>query len=345
MAKSQKKTTIIWLIICLVLVSFLAIFSPYLNNMASKILLNNGIVTRIDNLLVHFISVGQGDSVAVNLPDDKVMVIDTGPYSNSLCLNYLNEKVFNSLNTNKIDYLVLTHADADHIGGALSVLSNYEVGIIYMPVVEGSSQTYNNLIAYIEENNLNTTVDFKDLVIYGDDYTIEFFGPLNYTNTNNSCPMIKLTYGDVSFLFTGDIPISMETKFIEEYGDLLDSDVLKVGHHGSSSSTGEDFLQVVTPDYAVISCGLNNSYGHPTEAVLNRLEAVGAEILRTDLLGDILFVVDENYTLYELDGDYAIVAFEFEFVYFVIVVDAVLLFYLVVVIVTGRNTKKVKNNA
>lgn len=343
---AQKKSTIIILAICLAIVSVLALFSNQIDIFAESVLLNFNIVSKDDNLLVHFISVGQGDSIAINLPDDKVMLIDTGPYSNSSCLNYLKEKVLNTSNSNRIDYMVLSHADADHTGGALSVLNEFEVGTLFMPVVEGTSQTYLNLVEYVESNNINATTEFEDLVIETAEYEINFFGPVSYSTTNTSCPIIKLTYNNFSFLFTGDVAISTEELFISRYGDLLDCDVLKVGHHGSRTSTSSEFLEVVTPDYAVISCGQNNSYGHPEQETLDRLENVDANILRTDILGDILFVVDNDFGMAEMDGDYKVSAMKFEFVYFAIVVDGVLMFYMILLFIKNNsNSKKSKTKA
>ena len=343
----KKKVVLITLIVMLVLVSFSAIFYKPINKRANSVLLSFNVVSSADSLLVHYISVGQGDAIAINLPDGKVMLIDTGDTSksaNSACINYLKDNVFNTVRNNKIDYLVLSHADADHIGGALAVLSNFEVGTIFMPSVGSNSQTYKNLCQYIEDNNLTSTTDYSGLVIDNGSYQIQAFGPLNFSDTNDSCAVIKITHAGFSFLFTGDIEATIDGNFVDEYGQALECDVLKVAHHGSGGASGEKFLACVMPEYAVISCGIGNSYNHPHQEALDRLNDVGAKIYRTDELGDILFVAGADYGLKELDGDYIIIGFKFNYLYIVIIVDALLAINIVIVAVSKPSKRKVKKH-
>jgi len=259
-------------------------------------------------------------------------------------INYLKDNVFNTVRNNKIDYLVLSHADADHIGGALAVLSNFEVDTIFMPSVGSNSQTYKNLCQYIEDNNLTSTTDYSGLVIDNGSYQIQAFGPLNFSDTNDSCAVIKISYAGFSFLFTGDIEATIDGNFVDEYGQALECDVLKVAHHGSGGASGEKFLACVMPEYAVISCGIDNRYNHPHQEALDRLNDVGAKIYRTDELGDILFVAGADYGLKELDGDYIIIGFKFNYLYIVIIVDVLLAINIVIVAVSKPSKRKVKKH-
>lgn len=343
----KKKTILITLIIMLVLVSFSAIFYKPINKRAQSVLLSFNVVSGADNLLVHYISVGQGDAIAINLPDNKVMLIDTGDTTksaNSACVNYLKENVFNTAKTNKIDYLVLSHADADHIGGALTVLKNFEVGTIFMPNVESNSQTYKNLCQHIADNNIHATTDYSGLVIDNGSYQIQVFGPLNFTDTNDSCAVIKISYAGFSFLFTGDIEATVDGEFVDKYKQELDCNVLKVAHHGSSGASSAKFLACVTPEYAVISCGTGNRYNHPHQEALDRLNDVGAKTYRTDLLGNIMFVAGADYGLAELDGDYTIIGFKFNYLYIVIIVDSLLALNIVIVAVSKPKRDKTKKH-
>lgn len=334
----QKKKPIIILVSIMLVLSLTCVFYNQINTWLIDVVANNfNIVIRRDSLMVHFISVGQGDAIAINLPDDKVMLIDTGPQDSSVTLtNYLNEKVLNTSRDDVIDYLILTHADADHIGGSLRVLQNFDVENIYMPVFENDSIQFNSLISYVEENDYNIIENLADIECFLD-YSIDVFGPFEYTSSNDSCPVIKVTYMDKSFLFTGDISSTVEDELILEYGDEIDCDVLKVAHHGSKYSTSLEFLEMVTPEYAVISCG-QNSYGHPTDVVINNIYDVGATLFRTDQQGNILFVESENYDLLMLNDNYMINDFILDYRFIILVIDVIIFVYLIILIV--KNPKK-----
>ena len=299
------------------------------------------VVSARDNLMVHYISVGQGDAIAINLPDGKVMLIDTGTEGfNTTYTKYLNEKVLNASFDKVIDYLVLTHGDLDHTGGALKLLQNFDVDHIYMPVVDGNSKKYKELKDYIVENDYSTQVIESGIVISTDSYSIDFYGVSGYTNTNDNCPVIKLEYMDYSFLFTGDIPSEVELDFVDKYGDLLDADVLKVAHHGSKYSSCEEFVEIVSPMYSVISCGDNN-YGHPTSEAITVLENANSTILRTDTDGHILFAVGGSYDLGVICGEYIVSGFIFDYRILVLVIDSVLIFDIVIILL--KKDKKKKN--
>lgn len=333
MSLKQKKKPIIILVSIMLVLALTCVFYNQINGwMIDRVAHKFDIVIRNNNLMVHFISVGQGDAIAINLPDDKVMLIDTGPQNTAATLtNYLNEKVLNTSRNDVIDYLILTHADSDHIGGALRVLQNFDVENIYMPIFENESIQFNSLISYVEENNYNIIEDLKDIEC-NIEYTIEAFGPFEFTTSNDSCPIIKVSYMDTSYLFTGDISTSIENELILNFGDEMDCDVLKVAHHGSKYSTSLEFLEMVTPEYAVISCG-SNSYGHPTDVVINNIFDVGATLLRTDQQGNILFVEGKYYDLLMLNNDYMINDFILDYRFIILVIDVIIFIYLIILIV------------
>ena len=177
----------------------------------------------------------------------------------------------------------------------MKLFKNFEIGKVFIPKIESYSQGYQKILNYVEKN-----CDFEvlgdEFLIKTKDYSITFFEILNDSNTNDSSQLIKIESFNKSFLFVGDISSNVELQYVEKYGIELDVDVLKVPHHGSKNGCSEKFLNVVTPKYSVICVG-NNSYGHPTSEVIDKLDAVGSEVLRTDVDGNIVFVVGKNYEL------------------------------------------------
>ena len=208
----QKKKKITILLILMLIASLSCVFSEFINEKLKNILINQfSIIERNDSLLVHFISVGQGDAIAINLPDDKVMIIDTGPEDSAVTLtNYIEHNVLNNSHNKKIDYLILTHADSDHIGGALRLLKQFDIKNIYIPYMESYTDSFLRLINYIKNGNYNILSDFNDFIDDSSVFNLEIFGPFDNSDTNDSCPIIKLEYLEVSFLFTGDISTNIE---------------------------------------------------------------------------------------------------------------------------------------
>lgn len=329
----------------MLLFSIVGLFYAFLNPLLVKLLTKAKIVTNHNTMLVHFVSVGQGDAIAVNLPDGKVMLIDCGTEEKNVTLTqYLEENVFNTSRKKFIDYLILTHADIDHTGGALRVLQNYGVGTIFMPPeIEDAEYTnyFLNLKNFIKSAKIEEKINENGIKIAQKGYQIEFFGPLEaYNSTNENCPVIKLTFKNFSFLFTGDITDNIETDLVNNFGLALDCDVLKVAHHGSKNSSSAQFLSAASPKYAVVCCDYN-SYGHPTNQAVARLKAAGAEILRTDLNGNIVFAVGQNYNLAVLTGKYYVTNVIFDYRYIFLLVDAILAIKVVVIIFKKtKNTKK-----
>lgn len=236
-----------------------------------------------DTLRVNYIDVGQGDSIFIQLPNKETMLIDAGEaYEVDNVINYLN-----NLGIKKIDYVVGTHPHTDHIGGLEEVINTFDVGSIYMPKVSSNSKTFEDLLTTISNKGLKVKTAKSGVVVLSEDnLKLEFIAPNsdNYSNLNNYSAVLKLTYLDNTFLFMGDA----ETLSEDEITSDVDADVIKVGHHGSDSSSSVEFVKKVSPEYAIIMVGEGNSYNHPYQSIIDRYESVGAKVLRTDLDGNII---------------------------------------------------------
>ncbi len=224
-------------------------------------------------IVVKFLDVGQGDSELIFLPDNEVMLIDGGDtFCSEEIVAYLEDQ-----GIEKIDYIVATHPHADHIGGLDDVLNSFEVEKIILPEIGESdipsTVVYERLLNAITVNGCEPIRAEGGLIISDEEnLEIKCLGPINsnYGDLNEYSAIIKLTYGRVSFLFMGDATDNNEKELLNIDADL-DADVLKVGHHGSSTSTSDKFLDAVTPDYAIISVGEDNRYGHPHNETLTRI--------------------------------------------------------------------------
>ena len=247
-------------------------------------------------LNVHFIDVGQGDSTFIELPCGETMLIDAGEWTEADdVIEYIK-----SQGANRIDYLIGTHPHSDHIGGLADVVNEFEIGKIYMPKASNATKTFERLLDAIEENNVDVYTAKADVVIYEDNETkIEIVAPVSsgYESLNDYSAVIRLMYGETSFLFMGDAEALSEN----EIKANISSNVLKVGHHGSKTSSSKKFLYRVMPEIAVISVGEDNDYGHPSKTVLNRLDGLGAKILRTDECGDIVIQSDGSNIIVKED--------------------------------------------
>lgn len=234
-------------------------------------------------LTVHFLNVGQGDSEFIELPDGKTMLIDAGEseYADAI-VSYIK-----GLGYKKIDYLVATHPHADHIGGMVKVVQSFSIGSVYMPYAATTTQTYSSLLTAIKSAGLTITTAKSGVNIFNSDgLTADIIAPVgtNYDDLNNYSAVIKLSYKNNCFLFMGDAEELSE----KEITTSVKADVLKVGHHGSDSSTGQTFLNKVAPKYAVISVGAGNDYGHPAQTTLDKLSGIRATIYRTDKNGTVI---------------------------------------------------------
>lgn len=253
------------------------------------------------NLKVHYINVGQGDSELIQ-QGDKNMLIDTGTNaSTDTLISYLQ-----SQNIKKIDYLVLTHPHEDHIGGADAVINKFDIGTIYMPKVTTTTKTFEDIITAMKNKNLKATAPNPGDTFKLGEANCEILGPINSNkeDLNTYSIVMKVTFGSNKFMFTGDAQASNEEDMINKGYDLS-ADVLKVGHHGSHTSTSENFLNKVNPKYAVISCGKNNDYGHPHKETMERLQSKNIPVYRTDESGTIVCTSDGNNITFSCKpGDY-----------------------------------------
>ena len=238
------------------------------------------------NVTIKFIDVGQGEAILIALPE-KTMLIDAGPTGSAPKI----AQVLQELGRNKIDYLVATHPDEDHIGGMADVISNTQIGTIYAPNKTNNTATYRKFLTAIQNNNLQITLAEAGTIIdQTDAYKLEILWPTkdaNFPDTNDYSIIIKLTVGTKTFLFTGDAPTNA----------ILNSnpghiDVLKLSHHGSRTGTNEQLVRRLSPTYAVLSYALDNSYGHPMQSVLNALHKHSVEVWGTGANGTITITCD-----------------------------------------------------
>lgn len=241
----------------------------------------------LDNIHVHFLDVGQGDCIFIELPNHKTMLIDAGEdeYADEI-VTYIFNQGYDTL-----DYVVATHNHSDHIGSMPAVLGNFIVKNIYATFDTTSSRTYNDFTAAAQNSGAALhTVSAGFVITNEPNLLIEVVAPktIDSDEPNNNSVVIKLTYGNNHFLFTGDAEKAEE----DGIWTNIKCDVLKIGHHGSNSSTSANFLKKTEPTYAVISCGLHNSYGHPTDTVLKRLADRNIKTYRTDLQGTIVMTSD-----------------------------------------------------
>jgi competence protein ComEC len=236
------------------------------------------------SLKVIFLDVGQGASQLLISPSGKTMLIDAGNNDKeSLMLQHLRK-----YHITRLDIVIGTHPDADHIGGLDKVIDHLTIGKIYMPKVQSNTKTFESLLKSIQNKGLKVSTAKAGLQLQWDDKVIiQMIAPTkNYKDANDNSAVIHVIYGKTSFMLTGDAEAESEQGMIASGVDLQ-SDVLLVGHHGSKSSTSLDFLKKVKPQYAIIQVGKNNNYGHPHAATLKHLKAEGAEIYRNDLNGTI----------------------------------------------------------
>ncbi|MEK4853915.1 MBL fold metallo-hydrolase [Paenibacillus sp. FSL H7-0756] len=241
-------------------------------------------------LQVYFLDVGQGDSTLIRTPANQYILIDGG--NNDQGKNVV--KYLNALGVKTLDAMVATHPDADHIGGLDDVLKAVDVKSVYAPKVSHTTQTYKDFLTAVKNEGRTIKAVSKGVKIPLSGVDATFLGPVNSygDDLNNWSAVLKVSYRSKSFLFTGDAEKASENDMLAD-GKSLKADVLKVGHHGSSSSTSKPFLDAVKPSYAVISVGKNN-YGHPTSGVLSRLKSANASVLRTDQKGTITAISDGN---------------------------------------------------
>lgn len=241
---------------------------------------------------VHFIDVGQGDSTLF-LSGENSLLIDAGPYSSAESTAY-----YISSRTDSLDYFILTHPDEDHIGGAVTVIESLGVEHIIMTDAVKDTRTFTRLLDAIDEYDIDVIKAEAEDEYEAGDISFTLLAPLDvFYDYNEYSIVTRVEFGENSVLVMGDAEKNSEVLLLNKYGKGIRSDILKLGHHGSSTSTGEEFFATVSPRYAVISCGRNNSYGHPHRETVELLEKYGTEYFRTDTSGSVVFISDgENIT-------------------------------------------------
>ncbi len=243
-----------------------------------------------DSMTVYYLDVGQGSSTLVE-SNGRYMLIDGGDRSHS---SYVVSFMKN-LGITTLDYIVVSHYHADHLNGIIGALEAFQCPVVICPDYEADSKLYQSFISRVKDKNMETIHPS-----IGDTYTLgnadfSIISPVDYTytNENNNSIGIRLTNGRDSFLFTGDAEAKSEED-ICKLGINLSCDVYAAGHHGSASSTTWSLLEKALPEYVLISCGEDNSYGHPHEETIEKMEAIGAKVYRTDLQGELIAVSSGN---------------------------------------------------
>lgn len=254
---------------------------------------------KVGLLTVAFLDVGQGDAIYVRAPHGQDLLIDGGPDQSVLA----ELRQVMPTGDRELDLVMATHPDKDHIFGLSAVFDMYDVGAFMMPAVEAESSLDEDIVAKASAEGFQTLAPARGTRITLDPISnvyLEILFPDDDTSkwkeTNEASIIMRLVYGETSFMLTGDSPMAAEQFLVKEYGIALDSDVLKLGHHGSKTSSAPLFLRAVSPDYAIVSAGKGNSYGHPHDAVIDRVSALGTQILQTMNEGTIIFESDGKTT-------------------------------------------------
>lgn len=240
-------------------------------------------------LKAHFIDVGQGDSILVQTPEKNILIDGGTKAAGSSVVNYIKKQ-----GIDKLDMVISTHPHEDHIGGLISVLQAFPVAEIIDPAVAHTTKTFEEYLTLIDQKDIKFTEGragmSRDL---GGDAKMELLHPSSPSSSdlNNASIVARVTFGQVSFLFSGDAESKAESQILDR-GYTLASTILKVGHHGSRTSTSQTYLNTVKPKAAVIMCGKDNTYGHPHEETLQKLAAAEVDIYRTDLHGTVVIQTD-----------------------------------------------------
>ena len=240
---------------------------------------------------VHIIDVGQGDSIFIQTLENKRILIDAGDEeAEHTVYSYLKRK-----GVKKIDVLIATHPDTDHIGSMDYIIDKFKISHFYMPEAKTDSEAFYNLLDSCRDKNLKIEYLIKgDILKIDSSTTMEILSPSTITDKNNLNSIVSLlNYKGYEFLFTGDAEKENESEILSSC-NLPDIEFLKAGHHGSSSSSTDEFIAKLKPDAVAISCGYNNDYGHPHRSVLDTFRENGSVVYRTDKNGTLVFYCDEN---------------------------------------------------
>ena len=298
--KNKKQNQIISAIIGVIVLLSLAIFGASedtlkavsditginIENIITQENTNQDIIANGGDLKVYFIDVGQADSILV-MNDNQSMLIDAGNNEDGEdVVNFIKDK-----GISKLDYVIGTHPHEDHIGGLDDVINNFDIEKIYMPKIETTTKTFEDVLDAVSEKNMKITSPEEGDVFQVGTATCEIMTEsiLEKNSLNLSSIVIRMTFGNNSFLFMGDA----ETEN-EKTRNWPKTQVLKVGHHGSNTSSSKDFLEQVSPEYAIVMVGKDNSYNLPKDEILERIRNIGAQIYRTDENGTIEIIASGN---------------------------------------------------
>lgn len=288
MRRTNAKSTWTALAVCLLFVLLMAALFLYLGDREEP----QTPLPADDGITVHFIDVGQGDCAIVQTPDGNLLIDAGTPDSAQTIRRYAD-----ALGITEFAYAIFTHPHADHIGSAAALVEAYQFDSVILPNAVSTSSTFEHLLDALEKENCEMIEGKSGVGLTLGKLKIDLLAPVGaYDDLNDMSVVALLTYDGGKFLFTGDAEAVSEADILKTASP--DCDVLKVGHHGSSTSSSEAFLTAASPEIAVISVGEGNSYGHPHASIVKRLETCGAEIYRTDLCGSVVVSFDgENYTV------------------------------------------------
>lgn len=256
----------------------------------------------VNKLEIYYFDVGQADSILIKENNYNILIDAGNNEDGENLVNYLK----NDLNINKFNMVVGTHPHEDHIGGLDNIIDEFDIDTILMPNATSTSKTFESVLNSIENKNYKITVPKIDEEFNYDNIKLKvLYTGTNEKDLNNNSIVLNLTYFNNKFLFTGDATSKVEKKLLKKD---IESDVLKIGHHGSEYSTTNDFLDKVNPKYAIIEVGKNNTYKHPKQITLDKLNAKNIKIYRTDLDGTIKITSDGNNITFEtiktnIDGE------------------------------------------
>lgn len=291
-SKKDKKVIIIILVIAVLAVALSRLAPETWDSLFEKTGVSDSVVTDAA-MTVSFIDVGQGDCTLVYSPDNGVILVDSGEADKAqTVINYLN-----SLGIDTIDYCVVTHPHSDHMGSMAQIMSEFNIENLIIPELSEinipTTKTYENFLLSAEENADEIIPAQAGTTYSVGDIALSVLGPVSQNeDLNNMSVVVKVEYKESSFLITGDCSFDEEDELMENDYNALESDVIKIGHHGSSGSTSADWLEAVNPRFGVISVGNGNSYGHPTKTVLDRLDDFDVDYYRTDVVGTVVFETD-----------------------------------------------------
>jgi len=250
------------------------------------------LATKKNNLEIVFLDVGQGDATLITTPNGRQILIDAG------AKNDIGQKLspHMSASDRSIDMVIMTHPDLDHVGGMISLVDRYDIDTVMHSGLLAGAPIYSAIAERVKQKQIPTTTAHAGQIIEIDkDVYLEIYSPYSGYDSleaNEYSIIMRLVYGDTSALLMGDATKSNEYEIVNTYGDMLDSDILKIGHHGSQTSTSELLVDIVTPEYGVVSAGCNNRFGHPHGNVLSTLFSAQVEVLDTCNDGDVVFESD-----------------------------------------------------